>query len=100
DSPGIYAVLQGGGGGKGGGLNNNLGEGRPGHGGAGGSTGNIDISLVSTHIATQGANSWGVVAQAKGAAGADGGRGSSTVTDGSNGGAGRSEERRVGEAWR
>lgn len=90
DSPGIYVVLQGGAGGKGGGLNNNLGEGRPGHGGAGGGTGNIDINLVSTHIATQGPNAWGVVAQAKGAAGADGGRGSSTVTDGSNGGAGGS----------
>src|SRR5690606_16344030 len=54
DSPGIYAVVQGGAGGKGGGLNNNLGEGRPGHGGAGGGTGNIDISLGSAHIATQG----------------------------------------------
>lgn len=88
DSPGVYAVLQGGPGGVGGGLNNNLGDARPGHGGAGGRTRSIDIGLASTSISTQGTNAWGIVAQAKGAAGADGGRGSSTITDGSNEGGG------------
>jgi hypothetical protein len=90
NSPGIYALLQGGQAGDGGQLNGNIGGGSGGSGGAGGGTGNMSVSLAATQIATQGVNAYGIVAQNKGAAGGAGGQGHQSDALGSPGGAGGS----------
>ena len=88
NSPGIDAVSQGGVGGSGGSLNSTASIADGGAGGAGGHSWDVDVSLASTAITTQGSSSPGIVALSAGAAGGQGGSAIGADVDGGAGGAG------------
>jgi len=88
DSHGIYAVLQGGLGADGGQYSGTISGGAAGYGGVGGSTGSMNVALTGTSISTQGASSFGILAQSLGNDGGTGGSATATVVQGGNGGNG------------
>ncbi|WP_233238820.1 autotransporter outer membrane beta-barrel domain-containing protein [Bordetella sp. LUAb4] len=88
DAHGIYAVLQGGLGADGGQYSGTISGGAAGYGGAGGSTGAMNVTLTGTSISTQGASSFGILAQSLGNNGGTGGSATATIVQGGNGGNG------------
>ncbi|WP_415822018.1 beta strand repeat-containing protein, partial [Bordetella tumbae] len=90
ESHGIYASLLGGDGGAGGIYDVNVGGQIAGTAGAGGSTGNMKITLKGTSISTVGSQAFGILAQSRGANGGDGGEATGDDVTGGAGGAGGS----------